>query len=39
MVTPAQAGTRRLEPIKIAEYRIRRTQVLGGPTHEYYIAA
>ena len=38
-LTPAQADTRRPEPINIAEYRIRRKQVLGGLTHEYYVAA
>ena len=38
-LTPAQADTRRLEPINVAEYRIRRKQVLGGLTHEYYVAA
>jgi len=35
-LTPAQADIRRPEPINIAEYRIRRKQVLGGLTHEYY---
>ena len=38
-LTPAQADTQRPEPINIAEYRIRRKQVLGGLTHEYYVAA
>ena len=38
-LTPAQADTRRPEPVNIAEYRIRRKQVLGGLTHEYYVAA
>jgi hypothetical protein len=38
-LTPAQADTRRPEPINIAEHRIRRKQVLGGLTHEYQIAA
>jgi transposase InsO family protein len=38
-LTPAQAETRRPEPINLAEYRIRRKQVLGGITHEYYVAA
>jgi transposase InsO family protein len=38
-LTPAQAGTRPLEPVDLAERRIRRKQVLGGLTHEYYIAA
>jgi len=27
------------EPVNLAEFRIRRKQVLGGLTHEYYIAA
>jgi putative transposase len=38
-LTHAQADTRRPEPINLAEYRIRRKQVLGGLTHEYYVAA
>jgi putative transposase len=38
-LTPAQAGTRPAEPVNLAEHRIRRKQVLGGLTHEYYIAA
>ena len=38
-LTPAQADTRRPEPVNLAEYRIRRKQVPGGLTHEYYIAA
>ena len=38
-LTPAQAGTRPPEPTNLAEHRIRRKQVLGGLTHEYYIAA
>ena len=37
-LAPAQAGTRPPE-INLAEYRIRRRQVLGGLTHEYQIAA
>ena len=37
-LTPAQAPTRPPE-INLAEYRIRRKQVLGGLTHEYQIAA
>jgi hypothetical protein len=39
LLTPAQAGTRPPEPANLAEHRIRRKQVLGGLTHEYYIAA
>jgi transposase InsO family protein len=35
---PAQAHAR-LPQIDLAEYRIRRKQVLGGLTHEYQIAA
>jgi hypothetical protein len=31
--------TGRPEPINLAEYRIRRKQVLGGLTHEYYVTA
>jgi hypothetical protein len=27
------------EPVNLAEFRIRRKQILGGLTHEYYIAA
>jgi putative transposase len=38
-LTPAQVGTRPPEPVDLAERRIRRKQVLGGLTHEYYIAA
>jgi transposase InsO family protein len=37
-IAPAQAGTRPPD-INLAEYRIRRRQVLGGLTHEYQIAA
>ncbi len=37
-LAPAQAGTRPPE-INLADYRIRRKQVLGGLTHEYQIAA
>jgi putative transposase len=37
-LSPAQADTRPPEPINLAEYRIRRKQVLGGLTHEYYAA-
>ena len=38
-LTPAQAGTQPPEPIDLAGHRIRRKQVLGGLTHEYYVAA
>jgi hypothetical protein len=34
-----EPDTRRPEPINLAEHRIRRKQVLGGLTHEYYVAA
>jgi putative transposase len=37
-LAPAQAGTRPPQ-INLAEYRIRRKQVLGGLTHDYQIAA
>lgn len=37
-LAPAQADTRPPE-INLAEYRVRRKQVLGGLTHEYQIAA
>jgi hypothetical protein len=35
----AQAGTQRPEPVNLAEHRIHRKQILGGLTHEYYVAA
>jgi putative transposase len=38
-LTPAQADTQRPEPINLAEHRIHQKQVLGGLTHEYYVAA
>ena len=38
-LTPAQADSHPPEPINLAEHRIRRKQVLGGLTHEYYVAA
>jgi Integrase core domain len=38
-LTPAQADARPPEPVNLAEVRIRRKQVLGGLTREYYIAA
>jgi putative transposase len=38
-LTPAQADTCPPEPVNLAEHRIRRKQVLGGLTNEYYIAA
>jgi hypothetical protein len=37
--TPSQAGTRPPGRANLAEHQIRRKQVLGGLTHEYYIAA
>ena len=38
-LTPAQTDTRPPEPINLADQRIRRKQILGGLTHEYYVAA
>jgi putative transposase len=38
-LTPAQADTHPPEPVNLAEFRIRRKQLLGGLTHEYYAAA
>jgi putative transposase len=38
-LTPAQADTCPPEPVNLAEHRIRRKRVLGGLTHEYYVAA
>ena len=38
-LTPAQAETRPPEPVNLAEFRIRRKQILGGLTREYYVAA
>ena len=38
-LTPAQTGTRLPEPVNLAGHRIHRKQILGGLTHEYYIAA
>jgi len=38
-LTPAQAATRPPEPVNLAEHRIHREQILGGLTHEYYVAA
>jgi hypothetical protein len=38
-LTPAQADTRRHDPVNLAEHWIRRKQVLGGLTGEHYIAA
>jgi hypothetical protein len=38
-LTPAQAGSQRPDPVNLAEHKIRRKQVLGGLTSEYYIAA
>ncbi|MGF7239195.1 MAG: integrase core domain-containing protein [Frankia sp.] len=38
-LTPAQAASGPPEPVNLAEHRIHRTQVLGGLTHEYKIAA
>lgn len=38
-LTPAQADVCPPEPINLANHLIHRKQVLGGLTHEYYIAA
>jgi putative transposase len=38
-LTPTQASTCPPEPVNLAEYRIRRKQVLSGLTYEYYVAA
>jgi hypothetical protein len=38
-LTPAQADRHPPDPVNLAEHRIRRKQVLGGLTREYYIAA
>jgi putative transposase len=38
-LAPAQADTRPPEPVNLADHRICRKQVLGGLTHEYYVAA
>ena len=38
-LAPAQADTGPPKPINLAEYQIRRKQVLGGLTHEYQIGA
>jgi Integrase core domain len=38
-LTPVQADTCPPEPVNLAEHRIRRKQILGGLTREYYIAA
>jgi len=38
-LTPAQADTDPPEPVNLGGFRIRRKQVVGGLTHEYYIAA
>ena len=36
---PAQAETQPPQTINLAEHRVHRRQVLGGLTHEYYVAA
>jgi transposase InsO family protein len=38
-LTPAQADACPPEPVNLAEHQIRRKQVLGGLTHQYYVAA
>jgi putative transposase len=37
-LTQPKPAPRPPEPINLAEHRIRRKQVLGGLTHEYYAA-
>jgi putative transposase len=36
---PAQADTQRPEPLNLADYRIRKRQVVEGLTYEYYVPA
>lgn len=38
-LTPAQADNHPPEPANLAERRIHRKEILGGLTHEYYVAA
>jgi putative transposase len=38
-LTPAQADTSPPEPVNLAKHRIRRKQVLGELTYEYYVAS
>jgi len=38
-LTPAQAETGPPAPVNLADYRIHRKAILGGPAHEYQIAA
>ena len=38
-LTPAQAETQPPQTINLAAHRVHRRQVLGGLTHEYYVAA
>jgi putative transposase len=38
-LSPAQSGSQPPEPVNLADHQIRRKQVLGGLTREYYIAA
>jgi putative transposase len=38
-LTPAQAATCPPGPVNLADHRIHRKQILGGLTHEYYVAA
>ena len=38
-LTPAQTDSHPPDPVNLAEHRVRRKQVLGGLTCEYYIAA
>jgi hypothetical protein len=36
---PSQGATSPPKPVNLAEHRTRRKQILGGLTHEYYVAA
>ncbi len=38
-LTPAQADSHLPDPVNLTEHRIRRKQILGGLTNEYYVAA
>jgi putative transposase len=38
-LNPAQTATCPPEPVNLAEHRIHPKQILGGLTHEYYVAA
>jgi hypothetical protein len=38
-ITPSQTDSQPPEPINLTEHRICRKKILGGLTHEYYVAA